>query len=77
MYPPYRRAAAVTPHATTSLATFGACHALWVGGAGNVTLTTIGGESVTITAVPAGTLIPIACLHITAATASAIIALYR
>ncbi len=77
MLPPYRRAVAVTPHATNSLQANGPCHALWVGGAGNVTLTTIGGDSVTITAVPAGTFIPIACLHITAATATAIIALYR
>jgi len=52
----YDTAAAVTPSDTTAV-TF---RALWVGGAGNVAVVTEGGNSVTFTAVPAGTLLPVA-----------------
>jgi hypothetical protein len=51
--------------------------ALYVGGAGNVTVTTLGGNSVTFTAVPAGTVLPISCSHVTAATATNIVALHE
>lgn len=46
-------AAAVTPSDTALLPT--SSKRLWVGGAGNVKLTTTGGSTVTYTAVPAGT----------------------
>lgn len=52
----FERAATVTPHDTN---TIGPYRALWVGGAGNVALVTVGGQSVTL-AVPAGTMLAVA-----------------
>jgi hypothetical protein len=69
-------AAAVTPGATqiTGTTQRGVC--LYVGGAGDLTVTMESGNSVTFTAVPAGTFLPILVTHVTAATATAILALY-
>lgn len=50
---PASRAAAVTPNDNTDLPT--ASKRLWIGGAGAVTLVTVGGQTVTYGAVPAGT----------------------
>jgi hypothetical protein len=52
--------------------------ALWVGGAGNMVVVTVGGETVTITAIPAGTLLPIRVKQVKSGslTASAILNLY-
>jgi hypothetical protein len=51
---------------------------LYVGGAGDVTVTTADGDSVTFTAVPAGTFLPIQVTQVSATTVGAglIIALY-
>jgi hypothetical protein len=69
-------AAPVTPADSTPLPT--AAQALFVGGAGNVALTTINNQSVTFTAVPAGTLLPIACTFVkaTGTSATSIVALW-
>jgi hypothetical protein len=69
---------AVTPHDTNPL-TDGACRALWVGGAGNLSLIAIGDTSaVTISGVAAGTMVPISCsiVRSTGTTATLIVALY-
>lgn len=72
---PARTAVAVTPSDTT---TYGGCRALWVGGAGNLTLDfPDGSTNVVIQGVPAGTVIPVAPLRVKAATtATLIVALY-
>lgn len=69
------RAAAVTPSDATILS----CHSLYVGGAGNLAVQTIDATATTITlvGVPAGTIIPLACYRVLAATtATNIVALY-
>ena len=65
---------AVTPSDNTLVG----CQALWVGGAGNLSLIADGDTSaVTITGVNAGTFVPIACKKVMAATtATNIVALY-
>lgn len=50
--------------------------ALYVGGAGNVTVTMAGGASVEFVGVPAGSILPIRVDRVTAATATGIVALY-
>ncbi len=56
--PVYEHAIAVTPHDSTDFAV--ATRALYIGGVGNVSVETVGGESAVIfVAVPAGTTIPI------------------
>jgi hypothetical protein len=72
---PSATARAVTPSDTTTL---GGARALWVGGAGNLTLDFADGTTnVVITGVPAGTLLPIAPLRVKAATtATNVVALY-
>lgn len=52
---PATRAVAVTPSDTADLAY--ASKRLWVGGAGNLKVDTVGGDTVVYTAVPAGTYI--------------------
>jgi hypothetical protein len=49
---------------------------IWVGGAGNVTLTTKGGTSATYTAIPAGTYLLVRAAYVTAATATNLIGEY-
>lgn len=68
------RAAAVTPSDT--LETFAA--ALYVGGAGNVVVVTEGGDTVTFTGVPAGTILPIRVKQVrsTSTTATSIVRLF-
>lgn len=52
--------------------------ALWIGGAGNVAITLLNGVSVTFTAVPVGTLLPICGRQVkaTGTTATNIVALF-
>jgi hypothetical protein len=70
---PARNAVAVTPGASAlSYVT----RALYIGGAGDVTVTMKGGGSVTFSAVPVGTILPICATHVTAATATLILALW-
>lgn len=72
---PAETARAVTPSDTTII---GGCRALWVGGAGNLTLDFADGQNnVLLSGVPAGTLLPIAPLRVKAATtATLVVALY-
>ena len=69
-------AIAVTPSDATSF-TSGACKWLYIGGAGNITAI-VGGVAVLFTAVPVGSLLPIAATRVnaTATTATAMVALY-
>jgi hypothetical protein len=54
--PSYGPGFAVTPSDTTLVN----CRALWVGGTGALAVATQSGTAITLSAVPAGTLIPIA-----------------
>lgn len=69
-------AAAVTPHDTNALANF--ARALYVGGTGDVKLTTPGGSTVTFAGVPAGTILPVRAKVVfsTGTTATSIIAIW-
>lgn len=71
---PATNGVAVTPSDTTIVG----CRSLWVGGGGNLTVDfQDGGTNVVITAVPAGTLLPLAVNKVKAATtATNIVALY-
>lgn len=73
---PAEHAEAVTPHDTTTLTNL--CRALYIGTTGNVAVLTAGGETVTFTAVPAGTILPIRCQRVnsTNTTASNIVAIW-
>ena len=72
---PYTRGAAVTKSDTTVLEI---TQALYIGGAGAVTVTMADGGDVTFTAVPVGTILPIQVSKVLAATAAtAIVALYN
>lgn len=73
----YANAAVVTPSDTLDLAT--SARALYVGGAGNVTLDTVGGQAaVLVSAIPAGTVLPIRAQRVraTGTNATLIVALW-
>jgi hypothetical protein len=76
------RAAAVTPSNTVDIpAVTGGSNngcVLYVGGAGNLKVLTIGGDEVTFTAVPVGTFVPVQVLRVfaTGTTATNIVALW-
>ena len=57
-------AAAITPSDTVDLSA--PCNAIYVGGAGALTVITVGGETVAFPAVPAGAIIPIRATRIKA-----------
>lgn len=71
----YSSAVAVTPSDTTLIN----CRAIYVGGAGNVTVTPKGGSAVLFTAPPVGSIIPIALdgglINATGTTATVMVAL--
>jgi hypothetical protein len=71
---PASHAAAVVPSDTSDLPF--ASKRLWVGGAGSVSLITVGGDTVTYAAIPAGTYLRVRAARVLAAgtTASAIVA---
>jgi hypothetical protein len=71
---PASMAAAITPSDSADLAT--ASKRLWIGGAGAVALITVGGSTVTYTAVPAGTYLQVRAARVksTGTTATNIIA---
>lgn len=71
---PIRKLAAVTPSDDTEIG----CRALYIGTTGNLSLIAVGDSSaVTISNVPAGSVLPIACAKVMAATtASNIVALF-
>ena len=75
---PATGAVEVTPSDTADLAT--PARALYVGGAGNISLKTVGNSQTTVlfTAVPAGTVLPVRASRImsTNTTATAIVALW-
>lgn len=73
---PPENAFVVTPNDTADLSA--TSRALYVGGAGNLAVIMVGGETVTLTAVPAGTLLPIRVDRVLAigTTATAIVALW-
>ena len=73
---PATRAFAITPGDGSDLTI--APRALWVGGAGDVKITTFGGDTVILVGVTAGTMIPIRVsrVHSTSTTASSIVGLY-
>lgn len=73
MLVPYPIAVAVTAGADPLA--LGPSDALYVGGAGNITVTFQGGDSVEFAAV-AGAILPLKVTHVTAASASGIRALY-
>ena len=69
------RAAAVTPHDVNALTFIG--RALYIGGAGNVRLLTIGDDDVTFVGLPAGSILPVRCKQVfaTSTTATSIVVL--
>jgi hypothetical protein len=66
-------AAVITPSATPLAKT---TRAVWVGGAGTMTVTTTTGNVVTYSGIAAGTLLPIAINAFTAGSATLVLALY-
>ena len=70
---PYR-AEAVTPSDSVDLTRNST---LYVGGAGNISIITAGGDTVTLTAIPAGSFVPVLCSRVrsTSTTATSIVAL--
>lgn len=69
-------AAVITPSDTINLPR--STRMLWVGGAGNVKIDTVGGETVTFSSVAAGTRLPIQAKRVysTGTTATLMIAMY-
>lgn len=69
-------AAAVTPNDSVDLTV--AARALYIGGAGNVELTTTGGTTLVFTGVPAGSILPVRTVRVLAGdtTATSIVALF-
>lgn len=66
---PAIRAEVVSPSDSTNLARVS--RGIWVGGAGNVAAVMLGGDVVTITGVPAGTLLPIRVTRINSTNTTA------
>lgn len=73
---PASNGALLTPNDATDLVT--ASRALWVGGAGNIKVTTTGEDTFLLSGIPAGTLLPIRCSRVwsTTTTATLIVALW-
>lgn len=73
---PYSHAAAVTPADGADLTDW--ARGIWVGGAGNLRVTTVGGETVTFSGVPAGTMLDVMVKRVlaTSTTATLIVAVW-
>jgi len=73
---PPRNGAAVTPHDTDELTVV--TSGIYVGGAGNVTVITVGGDTITFTALPVGSVISVQAKIIksTLTTATNLLALW-
>jgi len=73
---PPNRGATITPHDTNELGYV--TNAIWIGGDGNVKLVTEGGDTVTLTAAKAGSLIPVRAKQVfsTLTTATNLVALW-
>jgi len=65
----FHKAAAITPHDTNP----NVFSAIYVGGAGNVTVTTKNGDLVTFTAPPVGSIIPVSTSLVMAATTATLL----
>lgn len=72
---PAQDAAAVTASDTTNI---GIARGIYVGGAGNLAVTTSAGNNVTFVGVAAGTIVPIQCVRVlsTGTTATSIVAMF-
>jgi hypothetical protein len=72
---PARNAAAVTPNDSTDLSNDS--RALYVGGAGDLSIVTVGGDTVTLSSVPAGSMLSIMVRRVraTGTTATNIVSL--
>lgn len=70
---PSRKTIAVTESDSTVLVDH---KAIWVGGAGNLALEYADGTTDTITGVPAGTLLPLSCAKVKAATTATNISIW-
>lgn len=71
---PARRAEAVTPNDTADLPNFS--RALYVGGAGDIQVTTVGGDTITLTNASGFLPLCVARVHATGTIASGIVALW-
>lgn len=73
---PARNAFAITPHNTNELAFV--ARGIYVGGAGDIAVTTANGHEVTLVAVPAGSVLPIVVriVKATGTTATNLVGLY-
>lgn len=73
---PYVNGAAVSPHDTNELTYV--TRAIYIGGAGNIVLVTVGGDTLTLIALPVGTVFPVRAKIIknTSTTATNIVALW-
>lgn len=74
---PAENAVAVTPHNSTDLTK--ATRALWIGGAGNISVEMVGGQSaVVFSGIAAGTWMPLRVTRVnsTSTTATSIVAVY-
>lgn len=73
---PATGAAAITPHDTNELTTVS--RYIYVGGTGNLKLTTVTGETVTFESIPVGTVLRIAAKLVfsTGTTATKLVAMY-
>lgn len=73
---PFSHVVAVSPSNTVDLVTVS--RGLWVGSVGDLKITTLGGETIVIAAVPSGSFLPIRATRVfaTLTTASSILALY-
>jgi hypothetical protein len=71
-------AIAVTPSDSTPISTTKSVRALWVGGAGNISVLMSDGTTALFSGIPAGTLLPIRAtrVNLTNTTATLIIAVY-
>lgn len=76
---PGRDIVAVTPH-DTNLLPGGTCRALYIGGGGNLVITTpeSGATTRTVYSVPSGSILPVQCVRVlaTSTTATNIMAIY-
>lgn len=73
---PASNAFAITPHDTNELTYV--TRGIWIGGAGNVKVTTVNGDTVTFTGALAGTIIPVRAKIVfsTGTTATSMIGIY-
>lgn len=73
---PAQHAAEITPNDSADLAT--SARMLYIGSGGNVKVTTVGGDTVTLVAVPTGTTLMVRAARVfaTGTTASSIVALW-